>query len=279
MSSPSESIQQFLGSLTEIADSSQFLQGVQQNPDLVLNAVKALAQQNNQLCATAIQLENVQQTLLSRSEELIRATSEFESAQQKIRRLEKKSSSSANQSEVLTRLADILDRQQLPASRTATLPEAGNNIFHGDKERFPTWKEGVLLRLHANSDHYPTDQAKMAYVYSLLSIDCKSHLHGFIQNGRLNFPSLASMMDLLSTLFSDPNRVQDAKTRLHGNRQKNRPFSSWIAEIWRDAAICGYDKKPDVLRDIIFLNISMELQKALIHEREIESLCHRATAI
>ncbi|KAI0999868.1 hypothetical protein K3495_g8331 [Podosphaera aphanis] len=202
----------------------------------------------------------------------IQSINELESAQERIRRLEKKSSSSANYVEVLSRLAEVLGRQNLPSPRTAILPETGTNIFHGDKEKFPTWKEGVLLNLNANFDHYPTDQAKMAYVYSLLSIDRQSHLHVFIQDDRLDFPSLAAMMDLLITLFSDPNRVRDAKVRLYGNRQKNRPFSSWIAEIWQDAAICDYDQKPDVLRDIIFLNISMELQKELIHEREIESL-------
>ena len=79
------------------------------------------------------------------------------------------------------------------------------------------------------------------------------------------------MMNQLTILFDDPNRVRDAIARLHSNQQKNKAFSSWIGEIRRDAAIAGYENS-DKLRDIVFLNLSLELEKALIHERDIYTL-------
>ncbi|KAI1007298.1 hypothetical protein K3495_g923 [Podosphaera aphanis] len=121
------------------------------------------------------------------------------------------------------------------------VPDA--STFCGDKGKFPTWKGGVLLKLTANSDHYPTEQAKMTYVYSMLDSDNQDHL--------MDFSSLSKIMDHLTTLFDNPNRVRDAQARLHATRQKNKSFSSWIAEIRRDAAISGYDKKPHILLDII----------------------------
>ena len=49
-------------------------------------------------------------------------------------------------------------------------------------------------------------------------------------------------------------------------------FFTWISEIRRDAAISGYDKYPEPLRDIVFLNLSLELKQALIYEKDFEKL-------
>lgn len=77
------------------------------------------------------------------------------------------------------------------------------------------------------------------------------------------------MMDLLVTLFDDPNRVRDAINRLYSNPQRNEPFSNWIAEIHWDAAMAGYDSQSKTLRDLVLSNINLELNQALIYHREI----------
>ena len=111
------------------------------------------------------------------------------------------------------------------------------SIFNGNKKLFPAWKEGIYLKLKAYTDHFPSEQSKMAYVYSMMDQDSQSHLHGSIREGVINFESLESMMNQLTILFDNPNRVRDGLARLHSNQQKNKAFSSWIAEIRRDAAI------------------------------------------
>lgn len=111
----------------------------------------------------------------------------------------------------------------------------------------------------------------MAHIYSILDQNCQVHLHGSLRKGQLNFDSVESMMNDLTVLFNDPNRVRDAKARLHSNFQRNKPFSTWISEIWRDAAIAGYQNS-ERLRDIVFPNLNLELEQALIHEREIYTL-------
>ncbi|KAI0998469.1 hypothetical protein K3495_g9727 [Podosphaera aphanis] len=80
------------------------------------------------------------------------------------------------------------------------------------------------------------------------------------------------MWEQLTTIFSDPNVKRDAANRLHANFQLNRPFSSWIAEIHWDATIAGYDVDSFQLRDLVFYNMSIELKKALVHERDINDL-------
>lgn len=108
----------------------------------------------------------------------------------------------------------------------------------------------------------------MAFVYSMLDTDCQAHLHGSIKNGILNFDSLESMMNELTVSFDDPNRIRDAIARLHSNFLQNKSFSSLMAEIRRDAAIAGYENSRE-LRNIVFLYINLELQQALIFERDI----------
>ncbi|KAI0995758.1 hypothetical protein K3495_g12422 [Podosphaera aphanis] len=145
----------------------------------------------------------------------------LEAAQEKIKKLEKKaapSSTTSNiQTQVLNRLSDALENWNFKqinsstSSRSTFIPDSA--VFHGDKSKFPTWKEGILMKLNSDADHYPTDQ----------------------------------------------------------NNQTNKPFSSWIAEIRRDAEIAGYENT-QALRDIVFLNISFELQRALINENDVHFL-------
>lgn len=105
----------------------------------------------------------------------------------------------------------------------------------------------------------------------MLDKDCQSHLHGLIKNGVIQFESVHKMMNQLTILFDDPNRVRDTTARLHANSQKNKLFSSWIVKIRRDAVIAGYESSRE-LRNIVFFNFSLELRPALIYERDIYSL-------
>ena len=133
-------------------------------------------------------------------------------------------------------------------------------VFGGDKKKFATWKEVILMRFKSNSSQFPNEKSKMNFVYSKMGEECQSHLHSWISDGDLKFPTLEAMCHLLGVLFNDPNRISDAKSRLFANRQQNKAILTWIAEIRRDAAISGYDKYEGPLRDIIFLNLSLELK-------------------
>lgn len=124
----------------------------------------------------------------------------------------------------LENLPIFLENLQFQSQRSANVREG--SIFNGDKKLSPIWKEGILLKLKSNADHYPTEQSKIAFVYSMLDTDCQSHLHRSIKNGVLNFDSVEIMMNELTVLFDDPNRVRDAIARLHSNFQRNKSFSS-----------------------------------------------------
>lgn len=270
----SENTNLVLDELSKLTDVSLFQKGVQENPELIFNAVKELTSHHQDLGSVTSVLQAAQFDLSARTNELSKATTELESAQQKIKRLEKKVSSSPSgqsQTEIsLNKLIEALSRWQ--SHSVGSFDTHSVAVFNGDKSKFSTWKDGILMKLRSNPHCFPTEKSMMNFIYSKLNEDCQAHLHSWMIDGELTFPSLKSMLDLLEILFDDPNRVQDAKLRLHSNKQRNKPFSTWIAEIRRDAATAGYDKYPGPLRDIIFLNINLELKQALIYEKDIESL-------
>lgn len=261
--------------LSRISNESQFLDGVQKNPSLLFDVVKELINHSKELNNAVSILRTAQSEISEKNSRLEKAASDLDSAQQKIKKLEKKTSVSSPSGEsqiqnALNRFAEVLGNWE--PNPPVTLEKNDTNIFDGNKAKFQTWKESILMKLKSSSRQFPTEQSKMNYVYSKMSGDCQAHLHSWISEGELLFPSLQSMFHLLGTLFDDPNRISNAKARLFANQQRNKPFSSWIAEIRRDAAIAGYDRHLGPLRDIIFLNLSLELKKAIIHEKDIDNL-------
>lgn len=246
MSSP-EFVSDFSRMFGDIKTIEQFVEGVNTNPELMYQAVKNLGR-------------------LREGAEV-----ELTAAKQELNHLKEKSESGhGNDSEhLVTLLRTALDSGK--PSKSTKIPDPA--IFSGFKKDFFTWKEAILLKLNANADHFPSEQSRMVYVYSRLHSDSQAHLHSWIRDGVLLFPSFSEMMETLTKIFDDPNRVRSAKARIYSNKQRNKSFASWIAEIRRDAAIAGYNGYGyNQLKDLILNNMSLELKKSLIHERDIDLL-------
>lgn len=145
-------------------------------------------------------------------------------------------------------------------------------LFKGAKRDFAIWKDNILMKINVNRDLFPSEQSKLVYIYSRLDTLCQAHVHSWVKDGTLTFECVDQMMEILHIIFHDPNLVRDAVNRLYSNKQKNKSFSTWIAEIRRDAAIAEYDHDSRHLKDLIFHNMSLELQQALIYERDIDKM-------
>ena len=142
-----------LEQLSQVTDITQFLNGVKDNPDIIFNAVKELTKNHKELRAATSVLQTALHELSEKNLKLSKAAAELDLAQQKIRKLEKKVSSSALHSlspidEALNRFADILGKRQ------AITEDHGDSqagiVFNGDKKKLATWKEGILMRFKSN---------------------------------------------------------------------------------------------------------------------------------
>lgn len=236
--------------ILSISDASQLVLKVQSNPKVILDAFQGLATGN----ASAV--------------------AELNETRMRLQALEQKQipepNKEASDESLLSRLVKILDNRNNIGNGSIMIPDPP--LFEGAKKNFALWKDSVLMKLNVNGDRFPSEQSKLVYIYSRLDTLCQAHIHSWVKNGMLTFESVDSMMEILHTIFHDPNLVRDAVSRLYSNKQKNKPFSVWIAEIRRDAAIAEYDYDSRHLKDLIFHNLSLELQQAIIYEQNIDKL-------
>ena len=243
-------IENLLKELSSISSVNQFATGVNNRPQLMFDAFQLFCQSHE-----ALKIKNT----------------ELNSAHQRVHELEDQASKTrenGSTNQILSSLANAL-RGQSPA-RTMLIKDG--EVFNGHKNSFYPWRESILLKLNSNADHFPDEQSKLVYIYSQMNLISKTHVQTWVKDGVLLFESVAKMMSVLDTIFGDPNRSRDAVNRLHANFQRNKPFSNWVVEIRRDAAIAGYDPSSQHLRDLVFYNMSIELKKALVHERDIDDL-------
>ena len=246
------SFEELLTRLSEVSEPSQLAEGFKEEPQLIFDAFQTLTQRNIALETTTKELAASQ----LRVQEMEKAA--------RVKAAKQRSDSS---NDTLTRLVELL---QPRPQKTMLLADC--EPFSGKKDDYYVWRESISLKLNTNSDHFPTEHTRMAYIYSQMRFNCREHLNSWIKDGSVLFASVAQMFEVLDTLFGDPNRVRDATNRLHANFQNNRPFSHWITDIRKDASIAGYDFESRSLRNLIFYNMSLELKKALVHEKDIDML-------
>ena len=159
---PSEEVADVLGDLAKEEDVKHFLYGVQEDPELVFRVVKTLAEQCVGSGTAASQLLNADQRIIEKEKQLIATSNELRAAHENIKNI----SSPAESTHALENLVEALGRIQMQSQKSAKIREG--SIFNGNKKLFPTWKEGIYLKLKANADQFPSEQSKMAYVYFMM---------------------------------------------------------------------------------------------------------------
>ena len=166
--------------LSLISDESQFLDGVQKNPSLLFGVMKELINHSKELNNAVSILKTAHNEISEKESRLEKAASDLESAQQKIKKLEKKasvsSSSSSGQSNIqnaLEKFAEVLNNWE--PNPPVTIGKNDTNIFDGNKAKFQTWKESIMIKLKSTPRQFPTEQSKMNCVYSKMSGDCQAH--------------------------------------------------------------------------------------------------------
>jgi len=82
----------------------------------------------------------------------------------------------------------------------------------GADPSFESWKIQIQAKLRANTDHYPTDEDKMEYVFSRTLGDAQRHLlPRFDEDSPMRFISFHEMLQHLASIYVNPNKVRDAQ--------------------------------------------------------------------
>ena len=168
-------------------------------------------------------------------------------------------------------------RNTLPTSKKVPEPDT----FDGDREKFDDWKMQVALKLRGNSDWYPTEDAKLVYVLSLLRGSAQDQMRAYVdEHGNISIPDYPAFLSILEAAFGNPDRKGTAQNKLRELRQKGRDFSSFYAEFSRLVVQTGYND--EAKKATLLSALSSELTNALIsHDvepmtlQQLVTLCQR----
>ncbi|QKX58439.1 uncharacterized protein TRUGW13939_11249 [Talaromyces rugulosus] len=149
-------------------------------------------------------------------------------------------------------------------TKSTKLPD-GQVLVDGKDPKFESWLIDVEGKLEANADHYPTAQARMAYVKSMCKGEAANHLLARMRKDSPDrYHDVDDIFDHLRTLYQDANRVINAKMelrRLMMRDTKFQPFLSQFVLLAQDAGLATSEWKED-----LFYKLSFELQRAMIKE-------------
>ena len=170
-------------------------------------------------------------------------------------------------------LDELLQRaNERPATastpRSMKLPDPDK--FDGQRADLDRFLTQLRLKLQTNSDHFPTENARLGYAISRLDGVALKQVTPRLKEDKIEFDNLTDLFEFLQTAFGDPNRAATAKRELMALRQKNQDFSVFIAEFNRIAPDTGLDEASQ--KFALQQGLSSELQTLMIHHDEPASL-------
>jgi hypothetical protein len=146
--------------------------------------------------------------------------------------------------QVTTLRAELAHERVISAALAAARPAAAGERHHHEKipdpERFSgrdrTKLRPYLAQLRLKAATFTDEQAKLRLAVNTLSEEALDQVLPYVQDDRVNFPTLAALITVLENAFGDPNRVANAEHRLNTIAQGTREFAAYYAEFVRYAA-------------------------------------------
>ena len=162
------------------------------------------------------------------------------------------------------RLADIL--QPLSKHHRAESPVAPvKSTKFPDPPILADGKElSMRGKFEINADHFPTEKAKMTYVFNRTGGDTQAHLPPrFSDESESPFHASQEMIDHLASILEDPHKVQNARLEYRSLLMKTtETFADFHTRFLH---LAGQAKIPkDDLRPDLFDKLTLELQRTVL---------------
>ena len=148
-------------------------------------------------------------------------------------------------------------------SKSTKLPDPPI-LTDGKDPTFENWKLQMRDKLQVNSDYFPTEEARMAYVFSRTGGDAQAHLHPrYTETSEDPFLTDQEMINYLSSIYEDPHKVQNARLKYKGLMMK--PTETFADFHTRFLHLAGQAKIPkEDLRPDLFDKLTLELQRTVL---------------
>jgi hypothetical protein len=138
--------------------------------------------------------------------------------------------------------------------------------FDGTKpEELRTWILQLRNKLAAQPTRYPTEQARLRYAFNRLSGAALNQLRSYADEdtGDITLASLNDLLTILRQAYDDPDRSRTAAREIRRLRQRNLPFSTYLADFRRLMGDLNWDEVAQ--KDQLYEGLSEEMKDALLH--------------
>jgi hypothetical protein len=186
-------------------------------------------------------------------------------ANQETPSLETETLNSDRLASVLEALSRRLTRAESPAVPTKSIKIPDPPILTDGKDpTFENWKLQIRGKLRVNADYFPTNEARMTYVFSRTGGDAQGHLQPrYDEDSEDPFLTDQEMIVSLASIYEDPHKVQNA--RLEYKSLNMRPSETFADFNTRFLHLAGQAKIPkDDLRPDLFDKLTLELQRTIL---------------
>lgn len=137
--------------------------------------------------------------------------------------------------------------------------------FEGDRKDLRRFVAQIHDKMTTNRDRFPTPQSRMSYVNSRLKGLAYAQILPYTRHGACQLDDYEKILNKLERAFGDPNRVQNACDQLFRLRQGNKEFSVFYAEFQR-LALEG-ELADSALPTLLKQAINRELKGMMLHQK------------
>ena len=88
-----------------------------------------------------------------------------------------------------------------------------------------------LTQLQLKVATYLDEQAKLRFAVNCPTGDAIDQVQSYVENDKVNLANLATLIAILDTAFSNPNRVAEAESKLSTLQQGAREFALYYTEF------------------------------------------------
>jgi hypothetical protein len=165
---------------------------------------------------------------------------------------------------VLEALSLRLSQSEPPSEKKSKSIPDPPPLTNGKEPTFESWRLQLRGKLRVNADHFPSDEARMAYVYGCTEGDAQKHLNPrYNEESADPFLSDVEMVDHLANIYEDRYKVQNARIEYWALMMKPSEgfaeFHTRFLHLAGEAQIPTPDLRPD-----LFDKLTIELQQTLL---------------
>ena len=156
---------------------------------------------------------------------------------------------------------------KLPKSEK--LPDTAE--YEGDMDKLDAWEQALVQRMHGNADRYPTDEAKITYAESRLTIGKKAHnlMNRYRVNGLCTLTSFDDWRRKLRDVCGNRFEEEDARIYLRDTlKQGNMSFDEYYNFFVQKKERSGMEDAS--LIDAMKTNVNYSTQAAAIAWRKAD---------